>query len=172
MAMTSKRRGLNARLWSLIKLLPGGEETMRDMVAAMHQADGTGKELLGTDEYTSTRRLSERQFKHLLKLVENRARRAKWPKRRRAPEGNVVWFVSEAERKYIRFLSISLGWSKKALTEFVERQTKGKGVRTHKAASALIEPLERMLRERGWTCTETRGQKWWSAPEVREEGTT
>ena len=155
------RKALNRRLWSLVRTLPGGEETMRDMVGQLRQRDGTGKSLLGTDEYTSTRKLTDGQFLRLLELVEEKGG---WPRRRRSNEGNTVWLISDQEKKYIRFLRKALGFSDETFDGFVDKQTKGKGIRTHRAASAVIEPLERMLSDRGWMLTETKGHKWWERP--------
>lgn len=170
---TPLRRQLTRRLWSAVRRLPQRESTMRDMVAVLRQEDETGRELLGTDEYTSTRRLTVRQLRTLVDRVEDAGRRAAGPRRRARGPAKMVWFVSEPERKYIRFLAQSLGWSDVVLEEFALRQTGGRGVRTHKDASAAIEPMERMLRdERGWTCTEAHGRKWWDPPAATATGGT
>lgn len=160
------RKAANSRLWGLVKSLPGGEQTLRDLVAILHQEDGSGKGLLGTKEYCSTRLLTDGQFARLMRMVEEKSTR---PKRRRCLDGNVVWLVSGGELRYVRYLARSLGWTKETLQEFISRQTHGRGVKRHQDASAVIEPMERMLRERGYRLTEEKGRKWWSKPSADDE---
>jgi hypothetical protein len=164
-----KRAARNRQLWSLVRKLPGGEPQLRDLVAVLRTEDGSGQELIGTEEYTSTRLLTDAQFSALLQMVRDKTG---WRPSRRS-DGNVLWLVSAAERKYITFMAVRcLGWTQKALEEFVTRQTKGRGLRTHAQASALIEPLERMVQERGgWVLTEDHGHKWWSRDTGAEEAT-
>lgn len=161
------RKAANRRLWSHVRHLPGGEETLRDMVAQLHQQDGTAKDLVGTDEYTSTRRLTDAQF---MRLIERVQEKVDWPKARRSREGNVAYLVTEGTREYIRFMAGALKFTGEAFDAFVARQTKGKGLKTRRAASAVIEPLERMMRARGWTATEAKGRKWWDPPREEETG--
>jgi hypothetical protein len=157
-----KRRAVNARLWAMTKQqLPGGEETLRDLVALLRQEDGTGRELAGTVDYCSTRLLTDAQLYQLLEKVKERAEPKK---RRRADAGNVTFLISVGERRYINVLRRQLGWSEEALAEFGDRQTKARGLTCHEQATAVIEPMERMLREKGWVCTEEDGHKWWAPP--------
>lgn len=156
------RPGAKLRLlWGMVRNHPGGEQAMRDIVVSIHDEDGTCQELRGTDDYASTKNLTGPQFERLLDRV---AEGACWPRRRRAKMYNVVFLISKAEQAYIRFLKESLGWADESFQAFAKRQTKGQGVRTHRQASAVIEPMERMLAERGWRLTERKGDKWWDPP--------
>lgn len=131
---------------------------MRDLVARIHDEDGTGDELRGSDEFTSTRKLTDRQFDKLLALVESRSK----PSRRRAELGNIVWMASDQERAYVKYMANGLGWGLAELERFILRQTKGKGIRTHRQATAVITPMERLMLERGFLCDEQPdGRKWW-----------
>ena len=133
---------MNRRLWTFVRTLPGGEQTLRDMVGLLHQEDRSGADLVGTPEYTSTRKLTDRQFEELLRRVEAKSKRP--PRGRKPPEGNVVFMVGTRERSYITFMARSLGWSRPTLRAFVERQTGRPEVKTHAEASAVIEPMERI----------------------------
>jgi hypothetical protein len=162
------RVALNRRLWGMVRHLPGGEETMRDMIGVMRQEDGSGAELAGTPEYTSVRQLSNLELEALCDRVEAQLG---WGPRRRAKAGTTVhWMVSVRECAYIRYLGRSLGMDQAAIEEFSTRQIKKPGPRTHKEASALIEPMERMLEERGYTKREVKGRKWWDPPRQVDEG--
>lgn len=156
------RRALNSRLWGLVRReLAGGEETLRDLVALLRQEDKSGRELAGTERYTSIRLLTDEQLKRLVEMVEERCGK----KRRRSPDGTQVTFLtSPGELRYVSYLAGELGWSKEALDAFTARQTEGKGLRTHALVSAVVEPMERMLRERGYTCEESCRRKWWTQP--------
>lgn len=161
------RASLNRRLWGMVRHLPGGEETMRDMIGIMRQEDGSGAELAGTISYTSVRQLSDAELENLCNRIELKLG---WGSRRRAKPGTVVhWMVSERERAYIRYLTRQLGWEPDAALEFTQRQIKKDAPKTHKEASALIEPMERLLEERGYTKREVKGRKWWDKPRVSEE---
>jgi len=151
----------------MVRHLPGGEETMREMIAYIRQEDGTGQEL-NSEDYVSTRKLSDEQFQHLLSMVRSKSN-APRKRRRRSRAGNVTYMVTDGERKYINFMAGALGWSEDALQGFVARQTRGKGIRTHRQASAVMEPMERLLKERGWSLSEGKGgRKWWDKPAKKE----
>lgn len=158
--MSFNRKAANSRLWGMVRSLPGGKETLRDLVALLRQEDRSGKELLGTEAYCSTRLLTDLQFQRLLQMVAEKVPGR--PRRRRCLTGNVVWLASGGERRYVNWLARALGWTPEALEEFITRQTQGRGIKQHKDASSVIEPMERMLRERGFTCEEADGKKWWT----------
>jgi hypothetical protein len=161
-----ERASQNRRLWGMVKHLPGGEETMRDMIGLMRQEDGSGAELAGTPEYTSVRKLTDAELEKLGDRIEAQLG---WGPRRRAKTGAAVhWIVSERERAYIRYLGKALGMDQAAVAEFATRQIKKPEPKTHKEASALIEPMERMLEERGFAKREVKGRKWWDPPKAAE----
>lgn len=119
--------------------------------------------LRGTDD-TSTRSLTTEQLAQLVDQVEDAAPR----KRRRARPGGgkVRYLVSRGELRYIDYLAQQLGWDGETLAKFSRRQCKRDRPTTHRAASSVIEPLERMLRERGWQDDGDRhGRKWWTPPQ-------
>lgn len=164
--VSATRKALYRRLWSNVRHLPGGEETMRDMVAVLRDRDGTGTKLMGTEDYTSVKQLTVGQLKRLIAEVEERM---DWPERRRAKgQDNVAWLISQKTRSYIRYLATELGWDNAALQGFCERQIKRTAPATRKQASALIEPMERMLAERGRKMVERKGRKWWDPPSEGE----
>ncbi len=153
---------MNRRLWSLVRSLPGGEETMRDIVVRIRYEDCQAPAGQAVD--TSTRSLSDAQFALVLDHIEKSVGR---PQRRRSTTGDAVYpiFDKKGDRrlKYINFMAQQLHWSREKKEGFIRRQTKGKGIKTHRLASAVIEPMERMMKQAGRVCDEKPdGSKWWS----------
>ena len=158
------QRRLSSRLWGLVRRHPGGEQTLRDVIAAIHDEDGTNQAARGTDAYTSTKTLTDKQLARAVDRLDEGAA----PRKRRRSKGDkqVKFFISGGERSYLGVLKSKLRWSKDAYREFCERQIKKPAPQTHNEATALIEPMERMLAERGWKLTEyPGGGKWWDPPE-------
>ena len=169
MPRSKRMNSLNRRLWTLVRKHPGGEDALRDMVASIHSDDGTGKALVGTDAFTSTRQLTEKQFLRLIARVEAGVPRP--TRRKNNDEGNVTFLATAGSTNYIRHLAGELGWTDEGLKKFIKRQTKGKGVRTYAEAQAVVVPLERMLRDRGYELLISNGRKWCVPPEkeVRDD---
>jgi hypothetical protein len=173
------RDAVNRLLWAAAKKL-GGEETVRTAVAAINDRDGTNAELRGTPEYSSTKRLTDQQF---LELAMDFRRKAKLPmpslnaraprdKRPRHPPSdvnNVIYVATPVEKHYVEYLFDLLSWSDEARAAFIERQTKKRGLATHAAVTAVVAPLERLLRERGFRCFERDRQKTWRAPNATRD---
>lgn len=136
---------------------------MRDMVASLRSEDGTGRDLVGTDAYTSTRKLTVPQLRKLIARVEEGGKRER---RRQAPAAcQIDHLLSKGERDYVEFMRRALQWSKAALDDFAARQCKGKRLATHAQTTALITPMERLLKERGWVRSDLEnGRKWWDPP--------
>ncbi|MHA1573915.1 MAG: hypothetical protein ACTSX8_07965 [Alphaproteobacteria bacterium] len=154
---------MNRKLWSLVRMLSGGEETMRLMVMKIHEEDGTGDPLRGTEEFTSTRKLTMNQFERLVGMVEGEA--GPLPRRRSNGE-NVSFIATKQQRAYVHHMANCLGWSAAALKSFIERQAGEAGMKTHRKASSVITPMERLMREHGYVCSETDGKKWWEPADV------
>ena len=153
---------MNKRLWSLVRQLPGGEGTMRDIVVQVRYEDCQAPAGQPVDE--STRTLTDEQFARVLARVE---RGVGSPPRSRSATGDAVYPIwdkkNDRRLKYIRWMAQELGWSRGALDEFIRKQTGGQGIKTHRLASSVIEPLERMMNKAGRTCQEAKdGRKWWS----------
>ena len=158
------RQALNGRLWGRVRALPGGEPRLRELVAAIHQEDGTGGKL-APELTTSTKCLTYDQLARLERRVVAECPRQR---RRRSPTGDAVWLATDRERKYARWMARQLGWSAESFEEFCGRQAKRPSPATHNQASAVIEPLERLMRQAGWHCEEERdGSKWWSPGAVQ-----
>lgn len=169
-------RPANMRLlWGAVKKVRGGEEALRDRVAQLNALDGTNLAHAGTAEYSSLKLLSDEQ---LAKLADEFRRAAKLPPpsrqlagpkggRSRRPEiaaGSVAYLASEGERTYVLELVRMLGWTDEARDQFVARQTRGRGLGTHKACTACIAPLERIARAKGFQITEERRVKRVTVP--------
>lgn len=130
-------------LWAAARRLPDGEEILRERVAMI--AGGS----------RSTRDLSDAQLAELALDLQRRAGlrpRPRGPRggRPRRPEGaagKVVYLATEAERARIQALFGRLGWPDERRANFISRQTRSMGLLTHAHCTAVIKPLERMLRE-------------------------
>mgnify|MGYP000532384156 CR=1 FL=1 len=59
------RASLNRLLWGAVKRIREGEAALRDRVALMNDRDGTNAAVAGTDDYYSTRLLSDAQLAEL-----------------------------------------------------------------------------------------------------------
>lgn len=157
-------------LWIAVKHLPGGEPQLRDLVAALNDRDGTNAAAKGSDEYSSTKALSDAQFNQLLDQVVKEAKLPKAPRRarrRRLPAEvatTVVFLATQEELVYVVHLFDLLRWGEEARAGFVLRQTKHPEIKTHWDASRVIEPLERMLKRKGFSLDEGQGKKVWRAP--------
>lgn len=144
----ASRSALNKLLWVAVKKLPGGEPTLRDMVVHLHQVDGsTPPDGFATD---STRGLSDAQFSRLVDLVLARVGRPTPSRRPRGDQGAplVTHFATDGEKAQIKEIADQLAWTDDTLEEFIRRQTKGRGVRTHRDATAVLTPMKRMLTTR------------------------
>lgn len=144
-------------------------------VAALNDRDGTNADVRGTKEYSSLRRLTRAQ---LLELAHEFRKKARLPPANTLPSGprggrarrpmplseNVTYIATQGERVYLEHLFDLVKWSDEAQAAFIDRQTKGAGLTTHRALNAVIAPLERILRARGWTCVERGRAKTWSPP--------
>jgi len=145
--MASRVR-LNKLLWVAVKRLDGGEATLRRLVTELHQEDGTTpRDGLPPD---STRGLSDTQHRRLVDRVLAMIGHPGILARPRSAPGAVAGhFASAGEKAQIQEVARLLGWSDDTLEDFIRRQTKGRGVRTHNDATAVLAPMKRMLRERG-----------------------
>ncbi len=173
--MTDRAAALRL-LWAAVRRIPDGEEILRDRVAALNERDKTNTDVRGTPEYGSTKRLTERQLYELAEQLRALAqlpapsRYARGPRggraRRPSPDDprSVIHLATKGERDYVEHLFGLLKWSADARERFIARQTKGAGLRTHRACSAVVEPLERMLQRAGFMLTERDRVKRWSPP--------
>lgn len=164
--VTPYRRRVNSLLWSAAGKLPNGTELVRDAVGAVNNRDQTNQAARGTAEYFSTKLLSDKQLLEIAVSLRDSAKlppptsRPPGPQggRPRRPEGaspdKVAHIATPGEHTYIASLFEHLGFTPENRESFIARQTKGHGLTTHKACSAVTAPLERMLRARGWTIAE------------------
>ncbi len=166
-------------LWSAARQLEDGEAVIREHVRRLNERDGTNAGARGTPEYSSTRKLSDRQFSELLDVVAGltgrtpqafRPRGPRGGRPRRESGGRATYLVTPAERTYVTYLLDLLEWSPGARDKFIARQTRGAGIRTHRDASAVIEPLERMCRAKGHVLDESQRVKRWRAPAAAGAG--
>lgn len=166
-------------LWAAVRRLPEGVEALRAHVVRMNERDNTNADVKGTDDYASTKRLTDEQLAELAETFRASAglpppsRLGRGPKggrpRRPSPGSpNVSHLSTLAERDYAAFLFVKLEFSSAAIDKFIARQTKGVGLSTHRACSAVVEPLERMMRARGWTLREKDRLKQWIPPAAKE----
>ncbi len=168
--MTAYRAAALRWLWCTARRIENGEAVIREHVRRMHDRDRTNQDARGTPEYGSTRRLSDVQWSELCEIVArlagrsapaDRARGPRGGRPRRESGGRAIYLVSPAEREYIDHLASLLGWSAEALDRFTARQTRGSGLRTHRDATAVIAPLERMCRQAGHRLTVRDRIKHW-----------
>ena len=169
------RAGNNRLLWGAVKKLREGEAALRDAVAALNQRDGTNAAHVGTDAYGSTRLLTDAQLAELADRFRRSAhlpppsRQLAGPRggRARRPEvaaNDVAYLASEGERSYALDLFRVLGWTDEARDAFIARQTHGRGIGTHAGCNAVIAPLERIARSKGFQIVEERRVKRIVAP--------
>jgi hypothetical protein len=163
-------------LWAAVRRLGvGGEEALRAGVRRLNERDRTNVELQGTTSYESTRLLSQEQLFELADEFRRRARLPAASKRPRGPRGGrarrpnhlerVTFLASRGEVEYAEHLFELLKWSEDAVRDFIRRQTKGVGLTTHTAVTAVTAPLERMLRARGYELVERDHIKRWVGPD-------
>jgi hypothetical protein len=163
-------------LWAGVRRVPEGEACLRDAVERINDRDGTNASAKGTDDYRSTTLLNDQQLfqlaHHFRKLANLPATtmRKRGPKggRPRRPDGDpqrVTYLATQGERDYLDYLCSLLGVDATKRETFIDRQTKGRGLTTHAALTAVISPLESMLRRRGYELREEKRSKRWIAPE-------
>lgn len=159
-----------AKFWQLVHRHPGGESAGRDCIAAVHDADGTCRELKGTDAYSSTKTLTDAQWKKVLEQLHAHAKPRR--RRRRSPHGDVAYFVSPQQQAYISRLATLLGWSDEAFDAFILRQIKKPSATTHEEVDKIITPLERICRARGMDCISMKNgvEKLWYWPDEPKPG--
>jgi hypothetical protein len=179
----TSRAGVMRLLWAAVRRLGvGGEEALRAGVRRLNERDRTNVEVKGTTSYESTRLLSQEQLFELADEFRRRARLPAASKRARGARGGrprrpnhlegVTFLASRGEVEYIEYLFELLKWSEDAVRKFISRQTKGVGLTTHTACTAVSAPLERMLRARGYELLEHDRVKRWVAPSPPEGGST
>ncbi|HLY94425.1 MAG TPA: hypothetical protein VKP14_06230 [Gaiellaceae bacterium] len=178
MSPVTTRHAAQRLLWAGVRKLPGGEDTLRALVAQVNDRDGTNADSKETDGYSSTKRLTDVQLAALAEDVRRRVGLPPASKLPRGPRGGkprrptpiadpetTTFIASDGERVYVEYLFRLLGWEDNSeRAKFVERQTRGIGLRTHRACIAVTVPLERMLRERGFIVTEKDHVKTWARP--------
>ena len=175
------RAGNNRLLWGAVKKLREGEAALRDAVVVMNIRDDTNAEHAGTAEYSSTRHLSNAQLAELADRFRRAAglpppsRQESGPRggRARRPESaanDVAYLASEGERSYALDLFRVLGWTDEARDGFIARQTHGRGLGTHAGCNAVIAPLERIARSKGFQIVEERRVKRIVAPATAVTG--
>jgi hypothetical protein len=161
----STRGASNRLLWGAVKRLPGGEAELRAAVAAVNDQDGTNQALRGTDDYRSTKNLTDAQLAGLADRFRASAGLPPPSRQARGPRGGkprrpddaawrVTYIASKGEQHYIDYLRGIVDMAPEKWAAFVERQTRGAGLATHVACNAVIAPLERMLRARGYDIVE------------------
>jgi hypothetical protein len=167
---SSARAALLRLVWGAVRRLPDGEQQLRDAIGLINDRDGTNRDVAGTADYSSLKRLTLEQLGELATDFRRRshlpapASRPHGPKggRPRRPEPlveNVTYLASRGEQEYADYLFGLLGFDEEKRAAFVTRQTKGLGMTTHQACTAVIAPLERMVRARGFTIEEHRRLK-------------
>jgi hypothetical protein len=177
----SASRGILGLIWAAVHKLPDGEECLRAAVERINDRDQTNQQHKGASEYRSTKLLN---FQQLQELANEFRRRAQLPRKKPAAPGprggrprrpagtdpeRVSYLATQAERDYIEYLFDLLTWSEEARLNFILRQTKQAAILSHRDATAVSAPLERMLRGRGFTLTQTGRSKKWTALEVPHE---
>jgi hypothetical protein len=146
--MPRGRPAMNKLLWTAVKKLPGGEEALRDMVAALHESDRTVP--IDGHKIDSTRGLTDEQFTKLVNLVLSKVGR---PESSQRPRSNPsapppAYFATGGERELAAELAEKLGWSRESLGKFINKQTKHRGMKTRADSNAVLVPMKRMLAAR------------------------
>lgn len=156
-------------IWAAVRRIPDGEDALRVAVGDLNDRDGTNQDVKGSKEYFSTKRLT---FEQLGELADRFRKRANLPRVARAPgprggvrrpaaddPARMTYLASDGQKTYIDHLFETLGFSPETRKSFIERQTKGAGLVTNRACQAVITPLERMARGRGYTITQVAREK-------------
>lgn len=175
----SAGRGMLGLIWAAVRKLPDGEACLRSAISRLNDCDCTNQSFVGQPEYSSTKLLDQRQLRELADEFRRRAKLPRASAQPRGPKGGkprrsavadeparVSYLASRGELDYLEYLFDLVDWSEEARTSFTLRQTKGAGATTHATVNAVVAPLERMLRARGFTCTEQGRSKHWAAPEA------
>jgi hypothetical protein len=140
-------------LWTCVRRLPSGEDVLRTAVCDINDRDKTNQDRKGSSEYFSTKLLSDGQLLRLTDRMKKASQLEPNQQQRRRPPNtskNVTYLASPSEREWIDTLFKALGFADDKRTAFITRQAGASSVSTHDEATAVIHPLERMARARGW----------------------